>query len=82
MGSMAQDTWNRIRGKEMGMYIDTAYPDITQDARLASILTKMKALAVQIEDAEWQGQDVTAMRQQLSGLKTRYNDGATYEPLF
>ena len=66
----------------MGMYIDTAYPDITQDARLASILTKMKALAVQIEDAEWQGQDVTAMRQQLSGLKARHNDGATYEPLF
>ncbi len=66
----------------MGMYIDTAYPDVTQDARLASILTKMKALAVQIEDAEWQGQDVTAMRQQLSGLKARHNDGATYEPLF
>jgi 2-methylisocitrate lyase-like PEP mutase family enzyme len=66
----------------MGMYIDTAYPDVTQDARLASILTKMKALAVQIEDAEWQGQDVTAMRQQLSSLKARHNDGATYEPLF
>ena len=66
----------------MSMYIDTAYPDITQDARLASILTKMKALAVQIEDAEWEGQDVTAMRQQLSGLKARHNDGATYEPLF
>jgi hypothetical protein len=64
------------------MYIDTAYPDITQDARLASILTKMKALAVQIEDAEWQGQDVTGMRQQLSGLKARHDDGATYEPLF
>ena len=66
----------------MSMYIDTAYPDVTQDARLASILTKMKALAVQIEDAEWQGQDVTAMRQQLSGLKNGHNDGATYEPLF
>lgn len=66
----------------MSMYIDTAYPDITQDARLASILTKMKALAVQIEDAEWQGQDVTGMRQQLSGLKARHDDGATYEPLF
>jgi hypothetical protein len=64
------------------MYIDTAYPDITQDARLASILTKMKALQVQIEDAEWQGQDVTGMRQQLSGLKARHDDGATYEPLF
>jgi hypothetical protein len=64
------------------MYIDTAYPDITQDARLSCILTKMKALAVQIEDAEWQGQDVTAMRQQLSGLKARHDDGATYEPLF
>lgn len=66
----------------MGMYIDTAYPDITQDARLSSILTKMKALAVQIEDAEWEGQDVSAMRQQLSSLKARHDDGATYEPLF
>lgn len=69
----------------MGMYIDTAYPDITQDARLASILTKMKALQVQIEDAEWEGmssQDVVSMRQQLSNLKTRHDDGVTYEPLF
>ena len=69
----------------MGMYIDTAYPDVTQDARLASILTKMKALAVQIEDAEWEGmasKDVVSMRQQLSGLKSRYDAGATYEPLF
>ena len=66
----------------MGMYIDTAYPDITQDARLASILTKTKALAVQIEDAEWEGRDVASMRQQLSSLKTRHDDGATYEPLF
>ena len=66
----------------MGMYIDTAYPDVTQDARLASILTKTKALAVQIEDAEWDGQDVTALRQQLSSLKTRHDNGATYEPLF
>ena len=66
----------------MGMYIDTAYPDITQDARLSCILTKMKALAVQIEDAEWEGQDVVSMRQQLSGLKSRHDAGATYEPLF
>ena len=67
------------------MYIDTAYPDITQDARLASILTKMKALAVQIEDAEWEGmasQDVVGMRQQLSSLKARHDDGVTYQPLF
>ena len=69
----------------MSMYIDTAYPDITQDARLASILTKMKALAVQIEDAEWEGmasQDVVGMRQQLSSLKARHDDGVTYQPLF
>jgi len=69
----------------MSMYIDTAYPDITQDARLSSILTKMKALAVQIEDAEWEGmasQDVASMRQQLSSLKARHDAGATYEPLF
>ena len=66
----------------MGMYIDTAYPDVTLDARLACILKLMKALAVQIEDAEWEGQDVASMRQQLSGLKSRHDDGATYEPLF
>ncbi len=66
----------------MGMYIDTAYPDVTLDERLACILKLSKALQVQIEDAEWQGKDVTAMRQQLSGLKDRHNDGATYEPLF
>ena len=66
----------------MGMYIDTAYPDVTLDARLACILKLMKALAVQIEDAEWEGQDVTALRQQHSMLKTRHDDGATYEPLF
>ncbi len=66
----------------MGMYIDTAYPDIAQDARLSCILTKMKALAVQIEDAEWEGQDVSSMRQHLSSLKSKHDDGATYEPLF
>ena len=66
----------------MGMYIDTAYPDVTLDARLSCILKLMKALAVQIEDAEWEGQDVTALRQQHSMLKTRHDDGATYEPLF
>ena len=66
----------------MSMYIDTAYPDVTLDARLACILKLMKALTVQIEDAEWEGQDVASMRQQLSGLKSRHDDGATYEPLF
>ena len=66
----------------MSMYIDTAYPYVTLDARLACILKLMKALAVQIEDAEWEGQDVSSMRQQLSGLKSRHDDGATYEPLF
>lgn len=66
----------------MSMYIDTAYPDVTLDARLACILKLMKALQVQIEDAEWEGQDVASMRQQLSGLKSRHDAGATYEPLF
>ena len=66
----------------MGMYIDTAYPDVTLDARLACILKLMKALAVQIEDAEWEGQDVSSMRQHLSSLKSKHDDGATYEPLF
>ena len=64
------------------MYIDTVYPDVTQDPRLACILKIAKALQVQIEDAEWEGEDVTTMRQQLSGLKARHNDGATYEPQF
>ena len=66
----------------MGMYIDTAYPDITQDARLVCILKLIKDLRKKIESIEWNGQDVTALRQQLSNLKTRHDDGATYEPLF
>ena len=64
------------------MYIDTAYPDITQDARLVCILKLIKDLRKKIESIEWNGQDVTALRQQLSNLKTRHDDGATYEPLF
>jgi hypothetical protein len=64
------------------MYIDTAYPDVTLDERLACILKLSKALAVQIEDAEWEGQDVTALRHQHNMLKARHDDGATYEPLF
>jgi len=66
----------------MGMYIDTAYPDVTQDARLVCILKLIKDLRKKIESIEWNGQDVTALRQQLSNLKTRHDDGATYEPLF
>lgn len=66
----------------MSMYIDTAYPDITQDARLVCILKLIKDLRKKIEGIEWDGQDVTALRQQLSSLKTRHDNGATYEPLF
>ena len=66
----------------MSTYIDTAYPDITQDARLVCILKLIKDLRKKIESIEWNGQDVTALRQQLSNLKTRHDDGATYEPLF
>ena len=66
----------------MGMYIDTAYPDVTQDARLVCILKLIKDLRKKIEGIEWDGQDVRALRQQYSMLKTRHDDGATYEPLF
>ena len=66
----------------MSMYIDTAYPDVTLDARLACILKLMKALDDQAESVEWEGKDATALRQQRSRLKARHDDGATYEPLF
>jgi hypothetical protein len=66
----------------MSKYIDTAYPDVTQDPRLACILKLMKALDAKAESVEWAGKDATALRQQRSRLKARHNDGAIYEPQF
>ena len=66
----------------MSMYIDTAYPDVTQDERLTSLVKELTALSIQIQDGEWEGQDVTASKQMFNRLKAMHDDGITYQPLF
>lgn len=66
----------------MSMYIDTAYPDVTQDERLTSLVKELTALSIQIQDGEWEGQDVTSSKQMFNRLKAMHDDGITYQPLF
>ena len=65
-----------------GMYIEPAYESADCDERLVSIVKEMKALASHIQDAEWEGQDVSAMRQQFDRLRDSNNAGLNYQPLF
>lgn len=64
------------------MYIETMYRNIDDDERLVSIVKEMKALANHIQDAEWEGQDVSAMRQRLKRLRASHEAGHNYEPVF
>lgn len=64
------------------MYIDTMYRNVDDDERLVSIVKEMKALANYIQDAEWEGQDVSAQRQRLKRLKASHEAGLNYEPVF
>jgi hypothetical protein len=64
------------------MYIDTMYRNIDDDERLVSIVKEMKALANHIQDAEWEGQDVSAMKQRLKRLRASHEAGLNYEPVF
>lgn len=66
----------------MSMYIDTAYPDVTQDERLTSLVKELTALQIQIQNGEWEGQDVTTSKQMFNRLKAMHDDGITYQPLF
>jgi hypothetical protein len=65
-----------------GMYIKPAYESADCDERLVSIVREMKTLANHIQDAEWEGQDVSAMRQQFDRLRDSHNAGLNYQPLF
>jgi hypothetical protein len=64
------------------MYIEPLYKTIDDDERLVSIVKEMKALANHIQDAEWEGQDVSAMRQRLKRLRASHEAGLNYEPVF
>lgn len=64
------------------MYIETMYRNVDDDERLVSIVKEMKALANHIQDAEWEGQNVSAQRQRLKRLKASHEAGLNYEPVF
>lgn len=64
------------------MYIETMYRNIDDDERLVSIVKEMKTLANHIQDAEWEGQDVLAMKQRLKRLRASHEAGYNYEPVF
>ena len=66
----------------MSMYIDTYCKDVYSDDRLEATVKKMTALSIKIQDAEWDGEDVTAMRQQLRSLKQQHEDGVEFTPMF
>lgn len=64
------------------MYIEPLYKTIDDDERLVSIVKEMKVLANHIQDAEWEGQDVSAMKQRLKRLRASHEAGHNYEPVF
>ena len=66
----------------MSMYIDTYCTDVYSDDRLESTVKKMTALSIKIQDAEWDGQDVTAMRQELRRLRQQNEGGVEFTPRF
>lgn len=66
----------------MSMYIDTYCTDVYSDDRLESTVKKMTALSVKIQDDEWEGRDVSILRQQLRSLKQQHEDGVEFTPRF
>lgn len=66
----------------MSMYIDTYSTDVYSDDRLESTVKKMTALSIKIQDDEWEGRDVSILRQQLRSLKQQHEDGVEFTPRF
>lgn len=66
----------------MSMYIDTYCKDVYSDDRLESTVKKMTALSIKIQDDEWEGRDVSILRQQLRSLKQQHEDGVEFTPRF
>jgi len=62
--------------------IDPAYPDAASDERLVPILSEIMKLQTEIQSAQWEGRDATALSQRLRSLNKSYMDGAVYEPQF
>lgn len=64
------------------MLIDPVYPSADQDERLVSVTEQMLRMQVEIQDAEWEGRDATALRQQFKMLNAKFMEGVIYEPCF
>jgi len=62
--------------------IDPVYPDAANAERLVPILSAMMRVASEINDAQWEGKDATALELRWSQLNKAYMDGAVYEPQF
>lgn len=65
------------------MYKPLPYPTPDVDPRLTNVMTQMKTLRRQIDDAEWNDKPVTnAQRDKLSTLKHLANKGTLWLPNF
>lgn len=53
-----------------------------QDDRLMSVQDQMMRLASEINDAEWEGRDATALKARFKVLNAKFMEGIVYEPNF
>jgi len=65
------------------MYKPLPYPTPDVDPRLTNVMTQMKTLRRQIDDADWHDKPVTnAQRDKLATLKRLANKGTLWLPNF
>ena len=65
------------------MYKPLPYPTPDVDPRLTNVVSQLKRLRRQIDDAEWNDKPVArAKRYKLSTLKKLVNAGILWEPKF
>ena len=65
------------------MYKPLPYPTPDVDPRLTNVVSQLKTLRRQIDDAEWNDKPVAkAKRDKLSTLKQQIRDGKLWTPKF
>jgi hypothetical protein len=65
------------------MYKPLPYPTPDVDPRLTNVVSQLKTLRRQIDDAEWNDKPVAkSKRDKLSTLKKLVNAGVLWEPKF
>lgn len=65
------------------MYIDSYAENNFEDDRLIHIPTKVKELAEQVTDLEWEGKDSTKLLNEISHMKAYMETtGQEFYPLF